>query len=192
MGSEIIIVSGLPRSGTSLAMQMLVAGGVDVLTDGERTADEDNPCGYLELERVKQIAQDSSWLAQARGKAVKVISQLVYHLPPTEQYRMLLMQRDLEEILASQEKMLERVGRPMMPRERLRAAFEGQIARFDEWLQRQPHVAVLRIEYSALVGDTQAQAARINEFLGGALNDAAMATAVDPGLYRNWKVEPPR
>jgi hypothetical protein len=185
MNAEIVIVSGLPRSGTSLAMQMLAAGGITVLTDGERAADEDNPRGYLELEQVKKIKQDSSWLAGARGKAIKMISQLVFDLPASERYRVVLMQRDLDEILTSQEKMLARLGRPIMPREKLRGAFESQIARFDEWLSRQPNFAVLRVEYRALVSDAEAQASRINEFLGGKLDALAMASAVDPQLYRN-------
>jgi len=166
-------------------MQMLSAGGVTVLTDGERAADEDNPRGYLELEQVKKIKQDVSWLPAARGKAVKMISQLVFELPPSERYRVIVMQRDLEEVLASQEKMLARLGRPIMPRDNLRSAFENQSARFDEWIGRQTHMTVLRIDYAALVGDPLAQAARINEFLGGALDVPAMAAAVDPSLYRN-------
>jgi hypothetical protein len=185
MDSEVIIVSGLPRSGTSLAMQMLSAGGVAVLTDGERAADEDNPRGYLELEQVKKIKQDSSWLAGARGKAVKMISQLVYDLPASERYRVVLMQRDLDEILSSQEKMLARLGRPIMPREKLKSAFENQIARFDEWIGRQPNMAVLRVGYAALVADPAGEAAKVNQFLGGTLDTHAMAAAVDPALYRN-------
>src|SRR5215468_203263 len=106
MSSEIIIVSGLPRSGTSLMMQMLHAGGIRVLTDGERAADTDNPRGYFEFERVKQTKRDPSWLPVARGMAVKMISQLLYDLPASEQYRVLFLERDMEEVLRSQEKML--------------------------------------------------------------------------------------
>lgn len=182
---EIIIVSGLPRSGTSLAMQMLAAGGVSVLTDGERAADDDNPRGYLELERVKQIKQDASWLPSARGKAVKLISQLVYDLPATERYRLIVMERDLDEVLASQEKMLARLGRAALPRDKMKFAFANQIERFDAWLAKQPHIAALRVSYAALVADPPREAARINEFLGGGLDVAAMAAAVDPALYRN-------
>jgi hypothetical protein len=185
MTSEIIIVSGLPRSGTSLAMQMLSAGGVEVLSDGERAADADNPRGYLELERVKQIKRDVSWLPAARGKAVKMIAQLVYDLPANERYRVLVMERELDEILASQEKMLARLGRTAIPPEKLKPAFQSQIARFNEWIGRQAHIAVLRINYVELVADPSGQAARINEFLGGGRDVAAMAAAVDPALYRN-------
>ena len=116
--TEIIIVSGLPRSGTSLLMQMLAAGGIMVITDKLRTADADNPRGYYEFELVKKIKQDASWLPQVRGKAVKMISQLLYDLPGSESYRVILMERDLDEVLVSQEKMLERLGRTAAPRRR--------------------------------------------------------------------------
>src|SRR5215208_2690100 len=116
MPDEIIIVSGLPRSGTSLMCQMLDNGGIEVVTDGIRAPDADNPRGYYELEKVKQIKQDATWLHETRGKAFKMISQLLYDLPPTERYRVIFMQRDLDELLASQEKMLERLGRPAAPR----------------------------------------------------------------------------
>src|SRR5882724_9225667 len=108
--SEIIVVSGLPRSGTSLMMQMLAGGGVEIVTDAIRAADCDNPRGYQEFERVKKIKQDRSWLPEARDKAFKMVSQLLYDLPPSERYRIIFMQRDLDEVLASQEKMLERLG----------------------------------------------------------------------------------
>src|SRR5215469_786300 len=111
MSSEIIIVSGLPRSGTSLMMQMLENGGVEVVKDEVRTADTDNPRGYYEFERVKKIKQDTSWLPGTRGKAFKMVSQLLYDLPPSERYRVLFMERDLDEMLLSQEKMLTRLNR---------------------------------------------------------------------------------
>lgn len=185
MSDEIIVVSGLPRSGTSLMMQMLEAGGVEVLTDGERIADEDNPRGYLELERVKKIKLDASWLPSARGKAMKMISQLVFDLPATERYRLLLMERDLDEVLASQEKMLARLSRPAVPRATMKAAFANQIDRFNNWLAAQANFTVLRINYAALIANSAAEIEHINKFLGGNLDDSAMLAAVDPTLYRN-------
>src|SRR5579864_3170002 len=124
MDSEIIIVSGLPRSGTSLMMQMLDCGGIAVVTDNIRTADTDNPRGYYEYEQVKKIKEDNSWLPQTRGKAFKMVSQLLYELPATERYRIIFMQRDLDEMLLSQEKMLKRLNRP--------AAAPGDMKRFYE------------------------------------------------------------
>src|SRR5215831_7771246 len=123
MDSEIMIVSGLPRSGTSLMMQMLDKGGLPVVTDNIRAADTDNPRGYYEYEQVKKIKEDASWLPATRGKAFKMVSQLLYDLPASETYRIIFMERDLEEVLQSQEKMLARLGRPAAPRPEMRGAY---------------------------------------------------------------------
>src|SRR6476619_350258 len=137
MRPEIIVVSGLPRSGTSLMKQMLDRGGIAAMTDGARAADTDNPRGYYELEKVKRLKQDASWLPEARGKAVKMVSQLLYDLPPNERYRIIFMERDLDETLLSQEKMLERLGRPAAPREAMKRSFTVHLDRLHEWLRQQ-------------------------------------------------------
>ncbi|MGO9469165.1 MAG: hypothetical protein ACLQVF_33985 [Isosphaeraceae bacterium] len=123
MSKHIIIVSGLPRSGTSLMMQMLDQGGVEIVTDNIRRADTDNPRGYYELEQVKKIKNDVSWLPATRGKAFKMVSQLLYELPPTEEYRVIFMERDLDEMLVSQEKMLARLNKPAAPRAAIERSF---------------------------------------------------------------------
>jgi hypothetical protein len=187
MDQEIIVVSGLPRSGTSLMMQMLDSGGVEVVTDHVRAADVDNPRGYYELERVKRIKQDASWLPQARGKAFKMVSQLLYDLPASERYRIIFMDRDLDEILASQEKMLQRLGRSAAPREQIKQAFQLHLEKLHAWLGEQPHLAVFRVNYNDLVQRPQEQAQRVSEFLDGAANAERMAEAVDRSLYRNRK-----
>jgi LPS sulfotransferase NodH len=187
--SEIIVVSGLPRSGTSLMMQMLAAGGIEVVTDAIREADCDNPRGYLEFERVKKLKQDSSWLPEARDKALKMVSQLLYDLPPGERYRVIFMERDLDEVLASQEKMLERLGRPAAPRDRMKAAFRTHLEQLDLWLAKQPHIGVLRVSYNELLGEPIAHAQRVCEFLERIMDVDAMAAAVDPSLYRNRRVD---
>lgn len=184
---EIIIVSGLPRSGTSLMMQMFAAAGVEPVTDRCRAADADNPRGYFELEAVKRLKQESAWLADARGKAVKVVSQLLFDLPATERYRIVFMERDLDEVLASQETMLARLGRPAAPRERMRAAFQAHLRQVNAWLEQQPHIALLRVPYPALITDPQHMAREISQFLGGTVDASAMAAAIDPSLYRNRK-----
>jgi hypothetical protein len=188
--SEIIIVSGLPRSGTSLMMQMLAGGGIEIVTDAIRAADCDNPRGYLELERVKKIKQDSSWLPEARDKAFKMVSQLLYDLPPSERYRIIFMERDLDEVLASQEKMLERLGRAAAPREPMKAAYQSHLDRLDSWLTQQPNMRVLRISYKSLVEEPVAQARRVCEFLERIMDLDAMVSAVDPALYRNRRADP--
>jgi hypothetical protein len=187
MGTEIIIVSGLPRSGTSLMMQMLDQGGVEVVTDNLRTADTDNPRGYYEYEQVKKIERDQSWLPATRGKAFKMVSQLLYHLPAGEQYRIIFMERDLDEMLVSQEKMLQRLGQPSAPRDAVRRAFIAHLERLHDWLRKQANMTVLQVGYKDLIEKPRAQAERVREFLGGTADVEGMVKAVDPSLYRNRK-----
>src|SRR5260370_30406883 len=146
-------------------MQMLAAGGIETVTDAIRTADCDNPRGYREFERVKKIKHDSSWLPEMRDKGFKMVSQLLYDLPPSEHYRISFMERDLDEVLASQEKMLVRLGRPAAAREQMRAAFQTHLDRLDFWLTEQSHMRVLRINYNRLIEEPIAHAQRICEFL---------------------------
>jgi hypothetical protein len=185
MNTEIIVVSGLPRSGTSLMMQMLAQGGVEVMTDEIREADTDNPRGYLELEKVKKIKQDASWLPEARGRAFKMISQLLYDLPASETYRIIFMQRDLGEVLASQEKMLARLGRPAAPRDEMKRSYQMHVARLADWLRRQPNFQTLFVNYNNVVRQPVDEIQRLGTFLARSLDEAGMLRAVDPTLYRN-------
>jgi hypothetical protein len=189
MNTEIVVVSGLPRSGTSLMMQLLHAGGIAALTDHVRAPDPDNPRGYYEFERVKKVKDDTGWLPDARGKVVKMVSQLLLDLPPTEQYRVVFMDRDLDEVLDSQEKMLRRLGRPVAPREAITRAFTLHLNRVHRWLTEQPTFAVLRVRFADVVARPEVEAARVNEFLGNRLDVAAACGAIDPSLYRNRKAD---
>jgi hypothetical protein len=191
MSSEIVIVSGLPRSGTSLMCQMLDNGGIEVVTDGIRSPDTDNPRGYYELEKVKKIKQDATWLSETRGKAFKMVSQLLYDLPATERYRVIFMQRDFDEMLASQEKMLERLGRPAAPRDQIRPNFIAHLDRLMSWLAGQPHIALLKVDYRDLVERPSEMARAVSDFLGGRADVSRMAASVDPSLYRNRKAPAP-
>jgi hypothetical protein len=155
--AEIIIVSGLPRSGTSLMMQILDAGGIEVVTDNLRVADTDNPRGYYEFEKVKQVKRDKSWLPDTRGKAFKMVSQLLLDLPATERYRIVFMERDFEEMLESQERMLKRLGRAAAPREEIVPAYRSHLERVHGWLEAQSHIASLRVGYRPLVESPQAR-----------------------------------
>lgn len=166
-------------------MQMLHRGGMEVITDGQRIADDDNPAGYYEYEPVKMLQRDATWLALARGKAVKIISQLLFDLPTTEQYAVVLMQRNLDEVLASQDKMLARRGQKAASHDVLRSAFESHQVKLGKWLSEQSNFRVLKVDYASLIGDPQAHARQIAEFTGHSLNVDEMATAVDPSLYRN-------
>lgn len=169
-------------------MQMLGAGGVETMTDGIRGADQSNPLGYSELERVKELdrGEDAAWLRACRGKAVKVVSYLLRYLPDTINYRVLLMRRDLREVLASQAKMLTRRGESSkVGDERMLEAFERHLARTDRLLAARSCFQVLQVRYSDAVANPQEQSRRVAAFVGGALDVEAMASAVRPELYRN-------
>jgi hypothetical protein len=187
MDSEAItIVSGLPRSGTSMMMKMLEAGGMQVLTDSVRTADEDNPKGYYEFERVKQIETDKAWLPDAQGKAVKMIGALLKHLPQDYVYNILFMRRHIEEILASQRQMLIRRGEPtdQVSDARMATLFQRHLEQIEAWLAEQPSMKVLYVHYSDILAEPVEQTGRVNRFLGGNLDQEKMAAIVDPSLYR--------
>ena len=187
LDSEIVIVSGLPRSGTSLMMQMLDQGGLEVVTDQVRTPDTDNPRGYYEFEIVKKIKQDTSWLPATRGKAFKLVSQLLYDLPASEQYRIVFMERDLDEVLASQEKMLIRLGRPVAAREEMKKLYMQHLERLHAWLRKQPNMAVLSVRYQDVIELPREAAGLVAEFLGGKADVEGMVRAVEPSLYHNRK-----
>lgn len=185
-GDGIAIVSGLPRCGTSMMMRMLETGGVPVLADGVRRPDEDNLHGYYEFERVKRLKHDKAWLPEARGRAVKMVSALLPELPAGYRYRVVLMERDMTEMLASQRAMLTRLGEVddvRLPKDQV-ATFHRHLASLVGWLERQPNFALLRVSYNEMLGAPQPQVERVNRFLGGTLDVAAMAAVVDPSLYR--------
>jgi hypothetical protein len=187
MNSEVItIVSGLPRSGTSMMMKMLEAGGLPVLTDHIRAADADNPKGYYEFERVKLIARDKSWLPEARGKAVKIISELLKHLPPDYHYRVIFMRRQIEETLASQRQMLIRRGERVSSAgdERMAKLFRRHLVWLDSRLKKQANTEVVYVDYGAVIANPAEQAKIINQFLRHRLDVQAMASVVDPSLHR--------
>jgi hypothetical protein len=185
MTNEIVIVSGLPRSGTSLMMQLVKAGGMEIVTDHIRTADVDNPRGYHEFERVKNLKEDSSWLPEIRGKAIKIVSKLLYELPANESYRIIFMERDLDEVLASQEKMLARRGQPSAARSDIFAAFSMHLIGLHAWLASQGNIVLLRVAYADVLARPNPELLRINTFLGERLDVAAAARAIDSSLYRN-------
>lgn len=185
---SITLVSGLPRSGTSLMMRMLEAGGIPSLTDHERSADDDNPTGYYEFERVKQLEKgDIAWLAQTEGKAVKVISMLLRHLPADYQYNVIFMERDLGEVLASQRKMLvnRQEAVDAVDDRQLRTLFTHHLYEIRAWLAAQENFAVCYVTYSDLLTNPEPAIAAINRFCGGQLDTAAMLDVIDPSLYRN-------
>lgn len=184
----VVVVSGLPRSGTSMMMKMLEAGGLPVLIDGLRSADSDNPEGYYEFERVKALDKgDTAWLADARGQAVKVISALLEFLPADQSYRVIFMHRQIEEVLRSQRKMLEHRGEATdaIGDAEIAALFAKHVDKVQGWLRQQPNFRVLDVNYNALLADPLPHVHTVNQFLGSGLDEQRMAEIVNPDLYRN-------
>jgi len=186
MPDFITVVSGLPRSGTSLMMQMLSAGGLPALTDNLRTPDENNPRGYLEFDAVKRLRNDKAWLEQARGHVVKIIHLLLRELPTdgTYHYRVVLMKRPIKEVLASQRAMLDREGKTSADDAMLEKIYLNQLAQVEVWLKEQPVFSVLAVEHQRVLKQPLEVANEINTFLQLNLKVEAMAAAVDPTLYR--------
>jgi hypothetical protein len=183
---SITIVSGLPRSGTSLMMQMLEAGGMSVVTDNVRKADDDNPKGYYEFEKVKTIKNDSSWLKDCQHKAFKMVSELLYYLPDNHTYNVVFMKREMNEILASQRLMLQRIGKEGAgaSEEEMAGQFRKHLQNIEIWLSTQSHIKVLYFKYNDIIQDPLTCAQSVNRFLGGWLHEEDMAQIVETSLYR--------
>ena len=182
----ITIVSGLPRSGTSMMMKVLEAGGMEIVTDNLRVADEDNPKGYYELEQVKALKDgDDSWIKDAPGKVVKVISSLLEYLPSTYKYKIVFMRREIAEILASQKQMLIRRGEPSDGNDQEMAEmFQEHLKRVRVWLANQPNMDILYVDYNTLMADPDPEIKAVAEFLGLTENLDAMLAVPDKKLYR--------
>jgi hypothetical protein len=188
-GDPIVVVSGLPRSGTSMLMKMLDEGGMQIMTDSERVADIDNPKGYFEYERVKDLEKetDKSYVREGRGKVLKVISFLIKDLPDDNDYRVIFMRRDLDEVIASQNKMIQRLGTDdsTAAEEAMKEAYRNDIVRTRLLCKNRPNFELIEISYKNTVEDSEATARSVNAFVGGHLDEAAMRAAVDGSLYRN-------
>ena len=182
----VIVVTGLPRSGTSMMMRMLQAGGVAVLTDGIRAADADNPYGYYEFEPVKRLKHDQSWVASARGRAVKVVYALLDQLPASTPYKVIFMRRHVQEVVASQDAMLSRRGTPVVPSQSQHVIqlFEEELRKVDRWLAAQRRFHVLHVDYNQAITDPGTACARVNAFLELNLDETRMRSVVTPALYR--------
>jgi hypothetical protein len=184
---EIIIVSGLPRSGTSMMVKMLESAGLGILTDSLRKADDNNPKGYYEFERVKMLkAGDFDWLSDARGKVVKVISALLEYLPNQYQYKIIFMRRNMDEVLSSQRQMLVRDGKQddHVSDAKLAELYENHLKQIETWLEQQPNMSTLFISYNQTLRDPEPNLERIIQFLGRNIDIKAMLQVVDQNLYR--------
>ncbi|MDA0294845.1 MAG: alkaline phosphatase family protein [Planctomycetota bacterium] len=190
--SPVVVVSGLPRSGTSMMMQMLEKAGIPAFADQQREADEDNPRGYFEHEKSIQIARDVSWVPEARGHAVKIVAQLLNHLPRGERYRVVFMDRDLRETVRSQRVMLDRMGRQggRLTDARMMSTLDAQVAQIERLLARRPDIEAIFVDYASVLADPKAEASRISSFLGVDSDTDAMAAGVDGSLRRQSVQKP--
>ncbi len=189
LGPPVVIVSGLPRSGTSMMMKMLTAAGLEIVTDNVRTADPDNPKGYFEYERVKELDKggDKGWLREHKGKVLKIISFLLKDLPDDCFYQVIFMRRDLEEVIASQNKMLDRRGEPRDEAgdEKMIQLYRNHLRKVELILEQRPNVGLLDVSYRQVIDEPQEQAVRVAKFLGLKVEPDRVASAVDRRLYRN-------
>jgi hypothetical protein len=182
---DIIVVSGLPRSGTSMLMGMLESGGLPILTDHHRPPDQDNPKGYYEFERVKKLERDKEWVADAVGKGIKVVSALLKHLPPSHSYKVIFMLRNTQEVVASQKQMLVRRGeQKRLTDGDMSTLLENHLAEISNWLRKQPNFDLLYLKYHDVLRDPIRFCGIINAFLGSDFDEAEMVRAVDKTLYR--------
>ena len=186
----VTIVSGLPRSGTSMMMKMLEAGGLKPVTDNFRTADEDNPKGYYEFENVKKPETYKDWLPKAPGKVVKIISMLLENLLPEYSYKIVFMLRNIDEILASQNQMLIRRGEQdnKIPDEQLSIMYKKHLTKMENWFAEQPNLDVLYVKYNEVLENPVKFSKLINSFLNNKLDEKEMAKVIDKNLYRQRKV----
>ena len=189
---SITIVSGLPRSGTSLMMKMLQAGSsLELLVDNIRTADEDNPKGYFEYEKAKKLRDDATWLDSAIGKVVKIVSMLLFHLPDTCTYRVVFMHRDMQEILASQRQMLERRNEKSATGDaRMAELYLQHLKQVETFLTDSPNFTTCYISFNNLLTHPEPELDRLAAFFNGTLDRVAMHKVIDPGLYRSKPANP--
>jgi hypothetical protein len=181
----ITIVSGLPRSGTSLLMQMLKISNMNILSDNIRQADESNPRGYYEYEKVKSLQKDNSWMQQQDGKVIKIIAQLLKYIPKKLQYKVIFMERNLDEIMASQSKMIERMGKTVSgDNEVLKNVFSHHVDEIKTWLIETPNIDTLFLNYAEIINNPLNASKEIIDFLGLKIEPRKMASTVDSSLYR--------
>ena len=184
--SEIIIVSGLPRSGTSMMMHMLQAGGIDLVDDDKRPADQHNPNGYFEFEKVKSLEENNSWIGDYKGKAIKILFHLLKFLPKDLNYKIIFMQRDLNEVLFSQDKMLKNYGKPVQQdNDQIKSIFENELQEVKMWVNNQKNMDIIFIQYNEAITATNEVVSNIENFLMKKLDSEKMSFVVTPVLSSN-------
>lgn len=181
--NQIVLVSGLPRSGTSLMMQMLDKGGVEALVDGKREADDSNPKGYYEYEPVMSLHRDNSWMKKTKNKSLKVVAPLLKHIDPQFRYKIIFMKRDLNEVVKSQQKMIGK-STDTLPITLLNS-YQEQLNHIEVWKEKEPGVELIYIDYKEIIENPDKMSEKVENFIGKKLNKEKMAACVDKSLYRN-------
>jgi len=187
---EVIIVSGLPRSGTSMMMQMLDHAGIEIYTDKIREADSNNPKGYYEHNNVKSLRRNKRWVAESMDKAVKVISNFIPHLPLIYNYKIIFMERDLDEILTSQREMLMKLGAKDRHEEyplQVMNSFKKSRDKSKLWASKQSNIEMIEVAYSDVIDNPFEEALRISEFLDHRVTPEDLIKPIDTKLYRQRK-----
>ncbi|HLT32710.1 MAG TPA: alkaline phosphatase family protein [Aquaticitalea sp.] len=179
---QIIVVSGLPRSGTSLMMQMLHNGGVSVLTDDNRKPDHSNPNGYFEYNPVMSLHKDNSWLHLAKDKSIKVVAPLLKFLSPKYRYKVIFMNRDLTEVVQSQQKMIGKDPNTLPIK--LMDAYQSHLNQVEIWKEKEPGVELIYVNYKDVLDNSEAMVEKVSNFTGVNMNKEAMISSVDKSLYR--------
>ena len=187
LAEPIYIVSGLPRSGTSMMMQMLIEGGLKPYTDNKRAADENNPKGYFEHEAVKNLAGNKKWLKDLKNKLVKIISHQLFYLPSKYNYKIIFMHRDIKEIILSQTKMLKKSNKKAAEAYpySLEIQYKKNLSQVMEWANDNYNVSMIVIEYKDTIDSPEIVAGKINEFSDNKLDKNKMFKVVDKNLYRS-------
>lgn len=181
--NQVVVVSGLPRSGTSLMMQMLDKGGIDALVDGKREADDSNPKGYYEYEPVMALHRDNSWMEKAQNKSIKIVAPLLKHINPEFRYKVIFMKRNLSEVVKSQQKMIGK-STDILPVS-LFNSYQEQLNHIEVWKEREPGVELIYVDYKEVLNNHEEISKKIEAFIGQELDKDGMAQCIDKSLYRN-------
>lgn len=182
---EVVVVSGLPRSGTSMMMQLLVAGGITAVQDHIREQDSDNPKGYFEFEKVKSLKDDSSWVKNCSDQCIKVISFHLNNLPDNCHYKVVFMRREMDEIIRSQKKMLVNKKRSTDNMDKLSTIYDKHVREVEVFLKDQQNFDVAYMNYTDVLNHPYKAFKSLCHFLDRRLNQDEMIKVVDPMLYRN-------
>ena len=191
-GKSITVVSGLPRSGTSMMMQILHAGGLEPVTDNVRLADASNSKGYYEHEAVKALSKGNyECLRNAQGRAIKIISSLLKHLPCDHHYKVIFMQRDIDDVIESQDRMLLSLNKPLNSQDnkKIKKLYAQHLNNITSWLSQQDNIDVLYVNYTEVLNKPVNHIDLITEFTHIKADSKPMIDCIDKHMCHNENTE---